>query len=396
MPCKPQKARKLLKEGKAKVINKSPFTLKLLYGSSGYKQPVVASIDTGSKVIGSAAIANNKVVYQAETQIRQDVSKKVKQRAMYRRTRRNRKCRYRPARWLNRAASYKKDRLAPSVRSKVDSHLREKKQIEALLPVTVWRVETAAFDIHKITNPKVYNAGYQQGEKKDYYNTKAYVLHRDDYSCQSNRKVKHSKKLQVHHKIFRSQGGTNTPSNLLTLCESCHDDLHKGLFELKAKKSKTKHATEMGIIKSQLKTQWDFIETFGYETKYKREQLLKLPKTHHNDAIAIACEDDQTVTLLDTVIYKKHVAKGDFQQTKGIRSEKIIPTGKVYGLRKFDLVKTSKGIGFIKGKRSSGYFALMDILNNTITASVNIKKECQRLTARTTTLMEERKVELFA
>jgi len=58
-------------------------------------------------------------------------------------------------------------------------------------------------------------------------------------------------------------------------------------------------------------------------------------------------------------------------------------------LRKFDLIRTNKGVGFIKGKRSSGYFALMDIFNNTITASVNVKKGCQRLTARTTTIIQE-------
>ena len=76
MPCKPSKAKKLLREGKAKVVKRTPFTIKLLYGSSGYKQAVVAGMDTGSKVIGCAAVANGQVVYQAEIQTRQDVSKK--------------------------------------------------------------------------------------------------------------------------------------------------------------------------------------------------------------------------------------------------------------------------------------------------------------------------------
>ena len=52
MPCKPSKARKLLKEGKAKVIKETPFTIKLIFGSSGYTQPIIAGMDTGSKVIG--------------------------------------------------------------------------------------------------------------------------------------------------------------------------------------------------------------------------------------------------------------------------------------------------------------------------------------------------------
>ena len=387
MPCQPPIARLLLKEDKAKVKQTRPFTIKLTIATTEYKQPIISGMDTGSKIIGSAAIANGQVVYQAETQIRQDISKKLKQRAMYRRTRRGRKCRYRPARWLNRANSDKTGRLAPSIRSKVDSHLREKKQIESILPVSQWVVETASFDIHKITNPDVKGVDYQKGDQKGYYNIKAYILDRDHYRCQSRQKVKHAEKLHVHHIQFRCNGGTNTPSNLITLCEDCHDALHHGKFDLKAKKSKTKHATEIGIVKSQLKKAWDFNETFGYETKFKREQVLQRPKTHFNDAVAICCEDDEWVKPLDVVLYKRHVASGDFQQSKGAHSEKKIPTGKLFGLRKFDLVKTSKGIGFIKGKRRSGFFAIMDIFNKTITASVSVKKHCTRLTARTTTLI---------
>ena len=136
MPCKPSKAKKLLKEGKAKVINRMPFTIKLIFGSSGYKQPVIVGMDTGSKVIGCAAIANNQVVYQSEIQIRQDISKKMQTRKNYRRARRGRKTRYRPARWANRASMKKKGRLAPSIKSKVESHLREKIFVESILPVT--------------------------------------------------------------------------------------------------------------------------------------------------------------------------------------------------------------------------------------------------------------------
>ncbi|MDD4497781.1 MAG: RRXRR domain-containing protein, partial [Methanosarcinaceae archaeon] len=91
MPCKPSKARKLLREGKARVLRTTPFTIKMLFGSSGYTQPVIAGIDSGSKVVGCAAIANGNVVYQSEVQLRQDVSKKMDQRRMYRRNRRGRK-----------------------------------------------------------------------------------------------------------------------------------------------------------------------------------------------------------------------------------------------------------------------------------------------------------------
>jgi len=166
MPCKPSKARKLLSEGKARVLRTTPFTIKLLFGSSGYTQPVIAGMDSGSKVVGCAAIANGNVLYQSEVQLRQDVSKKMDQRRMYRRTRRGRKTRYRPARFNNRAASRRVGRLAPSIRSKLESHIREKNFVEAILQVTRWKVETASFDIHKITNPEVSDIEYQEGPQK--------------------------------------------------------------------------------------------------------------------------------------------------------------------------------------------------------------------------------------
>jgi hypothetical protein len=284
----------------------------------------------------------------------------------------------------------KKGRIAPSVRSKIESHLREKKQVESILPVTLWKVETASFDTHKLTNPDVSSLGYQEGAQKGFYNVKAYVLDRDGYRCQSRQKVEHDKVLQVHHKVFRSQGGTDTPDNLVTLCRRCHEDLHAGMFALKARKSKTKQATEVGIVKAQLKKRWWFEETYGYETKYKREQCLGLPKSHANDAVAICVEEGETVRLDDGLYLKRHVAAGDYQQTKGARSEKRIPTGKLFGLRKHDWVRTEKGTGWVKGKRSTGFFALETIDGETLTTSVNVKKATTRLAARTTTLTQRK------
>jgi hypothetical protein len=53
------------------------------------------------------------------------------------------------------------------------------------------------------------------------------------------------------------------------------------------------------------------------------------------------------------------------------------------------LIKTIKGIGFVKGKRTSGYFSIMDIFGNTIHDSVNVKKEYKRVSARTTTITQK-------
>jgi hypothetical protein len=389
MPCSPAKARHLLKQGKATVIRARPFTLKLRHGSSGYRQEIVAGMDTGSKTIGVAAIGNGRVLYQAEVKLRDDITGKMEQRACYRRTRRSRKTRYRPARWNNRASRRKAGRLAPSIRSKVDSHLRERTFIESILPITRWKVELASFDIHKITNPDLSGTGYQNGPLKDYYNTKAYVLHRDGYRCQSKQKgIKHSKELHVHHILFRSQNGSDAPTNLITLCKTCHDDLHAGKFQIKGKRSRTKAPTETGIIKGAIANSgWTFEATFGYQTKFKREQHQNLPKSHANDAIAICCEDGAIVTPHSTLWKKRHVAAGDYRQTKGAHSQIRIPTGKLFDLRKFDLIQTEQGSGFVKGKRSTGYFALSDIDDKPVHASAKVLN-CQRLAARSTTLIQ--------
>jgi hypothetical protein len=380
MPCTNVIARLLLKQGKAKVKRNCPFAIKLVEETTSYVQEVVAGMDTGSKVIGIACISNGKVLYKAETFIRQDISKKMEQRKMHRRNRRSRKTRYREAKWSNRANSFRKDRLAPSLLSKLNAHLREKKFVEKLLPVTRWILELASFDIHKISNPNVKD--YQKGQQKDFYNVKAFILDRDEYTCQHCKKNKNVK-LHVHHIIFRSTQGSDSPENLITLCEKCHNDLHEGKFELKGIKLKTKHATEIGIIKSQLKKKFgEFVETFGYETKFKREQILKLLKTHCNDAIAICCNDGEVIKDLNYYFVKKNIAKGDYQQTKGIRSEKTIPTGKLFGFRKFDKVRTPEGVGFIKGKRSSGAFVIMDILGNVFKKSWNAKKYLKRISTR--------------
>lgn len=115
---------------------------------------------------------------------------------------------------------------------------------------------------------------------------------------------------------------------------------------------------------------------------------MKLPKTHYNDVVAICCDFDQSVITNPILYFKKHVSKGDYQQRTGKRSEKRIPTGKLFGLRKFDLIRTEKGTGIVKGKRSTGYFAIADVFGNKIHDSVNVKRNCKRLTARTTTLIQ--------
>ena len=55
MPCKCAKARHLLKDGKAFVACKSPFTIQLKIATGENRQPITPGIDPGAKAIGLSA-----------------------------------------------------------------------------------------------------------------------------------------------------------------------------------------------------------------------------------------------------------------------------------------------------------------------------------------------------
>jgi hypothetical protein len=292
MPCSSRKARLLLENAKAKVIRRSPFTIQLNYGSTGYKQDLTLGVDTGHSEVGLSVVSKTKEVFLAIAKMRNDISSKMESRRMYRRQKRN-KLRYRKPRFLNRSASTRKGRLAPSVQWKVDAHIRLINQIKTLLPITKVVLETGTFDMAKVKNPEITNKQYQKGVQYGFENVKAYILSRDSYKCQCGKKGG-SDKLHVHHVKYRSNGGSDTPNNLITLCEKHHKALHAGKFELTIKSHKSlKSATTMNIIHRRLLRYFpEAIETFGYITKANRYQH-KIEKTHSNDAFVIAGGSNQ-------------------------------------------------------------------------------------------------------
>lgn len=372
MPCTSAIARLLLKQGKAKCMKRTPFTIKLLYLATNYTQNTTLGIDTGSGKIGSSAMSDKgDVLYMSEVEIRNDISDKLKQRSKYRRNRRNRKTKYREARWLNRKNSIKKDRFSPTMTSKINSYLKEINFVKSILPITKIILETATFDPHALKNPAVLSNKwlYQKGINYGFANTKAYVLDRDNHTCVHCKGKSKDSKLEVHHIVFRRDGGSDEASNLITLCKTHHDDLHSGNITLKGGKTKghLRHATQMNSIRVQLLRSLPFAEeTFGFVTKEHR-QLLNLPKEHHMDAVAIASQGNEVNFKTNVVLFKKCISDGDYQQTKGVRSEQRIPTDKIQGFRKFDKVRYLGFEYFIKGRMSTGYAILMDIEGTKIT-----------------------------
>ncbi|MEA1975968.1 MAG: RNA-guided endonuclease IscB [Bacillota bacterium] len=400
MPCKNVIARLLLKENRAKVKRKTPFTIKLKHETTNYTQELTLGIDTGSSKVGSAVYNNENgdVIYVSEIEIRNDVSKRMEKRAKYRRARRNRKTRYRKPRFDNRKNSTRKDRFPPTMVSKINSHLKEIRFVKSILPIKNIVLETGNFDPHKLKNPDVKSWGYQKGILYGYSNKREFALKRDNYKCQHCKGKSKDSKLEVHHIVFRSNDGSDEPENLITLCKTCHDKLHDGKIKLKGGRAKKrlKHATQMNSIRTQLlKLIPEAIETFGYITKENRWSLGLL-KTHYSDAITIACCGLPIRNTISKILFKKCINIGDYQQTKGVRSQKKIPTGKIQGIRKFDKVRYLGNEYFVKGRMSSGYCILMDIQGNKVkfnNAPRGMKtpkmSHCRRMQARDSWIMIE-------
>lgn len=380
MPCKSQKARKLLKQNKAKVIKREPFTIQLLYGSSGYKQDIILGVDAGSKIIGLSATTNKQELFSGKMELRNDIVNLLSTRRQYRRSRRNRKTRYRKCRFLNRVKSKHKGWLAPSIENKIQSHFNIIDKIYKLLPINKIIVETASFDIQKIKNPNISGEEYQRGEQLDFWNIREYVLFRDEHKCCV--KGCKNKILNVHHIESRKIGG-NTPNNLITICEEHHKQYHKGKLKLNFKRGqKFNDATFMGVMRwtfyNRLKEIYPNVKmTYGYITKNTRI-TYNLPKDHNIDAYCIA--NNMSAKRLCYHYYFKKVRCHNRQ----IHKAKILKGGRrklnqaqylVKGFRLFDKVKYEGKLYYIFGRRNSGFFDIRNLKGEKINkGSISCKK----------------------
>ena len=393
------KVRRLLRDKKAKVVKMTPFTIQLLYKTkTEVVKPITLGVDAGSKMIGLSASTKDKEVFVGEYELRNDVSNNLTKRREARKTRRSR-LRYRPARFMNRVSSKHKGWLAPSIEHKINCHLKVIEDLHKILPITKIVVEVASFDVQKIKNPDIKGTEYQKGPQKDFFNTREYVLFRDNHQCQNCKGKSKDKILNVHHIIHRANGGSNQPDNLITLCKTCHDNYHQGKIKLKVKRPKTfNDAAFMGIMRwafyDRLKELYDNVNlTYGYKTKATRIDL-KLEKTHYNDAFCIAGNLDAARN--DTYYYLKKVRRHNRQihkanKLKGGKLRNNQAPYEVHGFRLFDKVEYKGQYYFIFGRRQRGNFDIRNLKGDKL-PSVSYKK-LKLIETRKGTLIEERRLE---
>lgn len=361
------KVRRLLKDKKAVVVNLCPFTIKLMYVTSDYKQEIVLGVDAGTKHVGLSATTKSKELYSSEVILRNDIVNLLSTRRELRRTRRSR-LRYRKPRFNNRIKSKKREWIAPSVKYKIDAHIRVVEKVYSILPVSHIIIEVAQFDTQKIKNPDISGKEYQEGDQLGFWNVREYVLARDGYKCQHCKGKSKDAILNVHHLESRKTGG-NSPSNLITLCETCHKEYHKGNIKLKVKRGTSlRDAAAMGIMKwkllDKLKSLFPNVSmTFGYITKHNRIKH-EIKKSHISDAFVISKNfeakrlgyyfKEKLVRRHNRQIHKTKILKG------GKKKMNQAPF-KVFGFRLFDKVEFQGNEYFIYARRLSGYFNIRDI-----------------------------------
>ena len=376
------KIRRLLKNKQAKVLKRCPFTVQLLYETKNATQPISLGVDAGSKYIGLSATTKDKVLFESVVEVRNDIVNLLSTRRELRRNRRNRKMRYRKSRFYNRVSSKKEGWLPPSIKQKIQTHLTVVDKVCAILPITNITVEVASFDIQKIKNPDIQGEEYQHGGQLGFWNVREYVLWRDNHECQYCHGKSKDNVLNVHHIESRKIGG-NSPSNLITLCETCHHKYHNSEIKLNIKRGKSfRDATFMGIMRwafyNVLKEKHQNVAlTYGYITKNVRIEH-NLPKDHFIDARCIS--GNPKATPLGYVYYQKKVRCHNRQIHKntilkgGTRKNNQAPFI-VKGFRLFDKVLFENKEYFIFGRRTSGFFDIRNLSGDKVNnGSISFKK----------------------
>ena len=377
------KVRILLKTNKAKVVKRCPFTIQLMYNITNYIQKINLGVDAGSKHIGVSATTKDRVLYEADVELRNDIVDLLSTRKQNRRRRRNRKTRYRQPRFNNRISTKKEGWLSPSIKHKVDAHLTIVEKAHQILPINKIIIETASFDIQKIKNPSINGNDYQQGEQFGFGNVREYVLFRDNHICQCCYGKSKDKILHVHHIESRKTGG-NSPNNLITLCKSCHSRYHNGMMDLPVsiyRGMSFRHMSFMGIMRwtcyTKLKSLYsNVVMSYGYITKNLRIKY-NLPKEHYIDA---RCISGNPLAISNGIYYYQKKVRCHNRQIhkntiykNGYRKLNQAPY-RVYGYRLFDKVSFHGQECFIFGRRRDGRFAIRLLDGTKINEQVLYKK----------------------
>ncbi len=396
-PCKPGVARSLLKAGKASVFRRYPFTIILNKEVDANPEPLELKLDPGSKVTGIALKQGNHIIFAAELQHRgQQIKEALLSRRQLRRSRRNRKTRYRPARFLNRTRP--EGWLAPSWQHRVDTLMTWVHRFRRLAPVGRITQDLVRFDLQLMENPEISGVEYQQGELQG-YEVREYLLEKWGRTCAYC--GAQNVPLEVEQIQPRSKGGSDRVSNLTMACHSCNqakgngdirdflsgqpDVLSRLLRQAKSplKDAAAVNSTRWALFKALKATGLPVTTGTGGQTKFNRLRL-NLPKAHWLDAACVGpVESLEVLTSKPLLILAKGHGTRQMCGTNKYgfpnrhRSRRQIHKGFQTGDMVTALVTAGKKIGSYLGRvlcRASGSF---DITTASVRVAGISHKYCQ-------------------
>lgn len=362
MPCTEKRARLLLERGRAVVHRMSPFIIRLRDRSAeeSESQPLRLKLDPGSRTTGLSVLREDgpeksEAVLLGEIRHKPGIKDRLDARRGQRRSRRNRKTRYREPRFNNRHPEkcaacgknarhgsrycrpcekaknlvdngHREKRLAPSLEARVSQTLSVVNKLAKWLPITAISTEHVKFDTQLMQNPDISGVEYQQGELFG-YEVKEYLLEKWGRKCAYC--GREGVPLEVEHVVPRNPKsgpkGTDRISNLTLACEECNKakgNLQPEEWLGKLKQSRRKldqvRAENLPKMLEKLKeplrdaammnaTRWALYDRLkgiglpvecgtGARTKYNRLKM-GLPETHYFDACCVGGSTPEAIII---------------------------------------------------------------------------------------------------
>ena len=373
------KARILLKNKQAVVHKIYPFTIRLKDNSCvSQDKAYTVKLDPGSKHTGIAIVDDkDQVVMLAEIEHRGHLIKKdLDNRKAVRRNRRNRKTRYREARFLKRTKP--RGWLAPSVKSRADNVINFIRKYKKFLNIDKVMIENVSFDVAQMTSDsKLWGSDYQQGPL---YNTnlREFVFSKTKGRCS----YCGAEATEIDHIIPRANGGTDSSYNLTPACRTCNEKksnlslkefgkiMNKDYSHLEPKKLPRDAAIVQSsrnyMVKEVTKLVSNTTTHPSWLTKYNRDQL-GLPKEHYYDALFVGKVPSKFNFLTDKILVISAKGRGSRQMCSmdkyGFPRTSAKGSKTVEGFQSGDMVKAVVTKGKKQGEylgrvavRSNGYF----------------------------------------
>ena len=340
---------KLLRRGKARVVEHVPFVIRLRYAGPKNIQPLYGGTDPGRTNIGNSVMTpDGIVVYKDRVETRnREIAKLMAGRRGFRQASRRgeRLARKRLAKRLgtttkkllervlpgcekpvkvkdiiNTEARFNNRRrpagwITPSVRQLVQTHVNMIHRIRKFLPVGIWTLEINKFAFMRLDDGSVIGTDFQNGKLRGYKDEDDYIFHLQDGKCLccGRERIDH-----YHHIVPKSRGGSDRWYNKAGLCKECHSKVHKGEISLAATGERKRYAgtsvlnQAVPYIAKALKEMLPAFDTCTGKDTHDIRELFGIAKDHDNDAVCIAAYGAPVSEVTDTVHtyevkqYRKH------------------------------------------------------------------------------------------